>query len=420
MTTKDPFLELGHTVSNFNFVANKVDNKIDDLILLMKETEQQHDQVLKDLGQEINDLKKSQELLKKDFTQTIMKFCATDESDYDYLIIQDEEVLERGAKIDDEIFLVTQEIKRLYEKEVTLIMERKELAHKVCNAFPGEKGCVEKSHIYDNINVTSSDKKRKINETSNSHGCKRLKKESHDFRTWSLTIVMMKMYGFTLDRAKKEEEVIRNLKEAFCFASKRHRYLTKKNFINEVLGEKKSKLEGLLQALKVIKKSSEIDEEVCEAKELIMEWLYQIEREIFFLVNDLHFLMSTCGDKEAEAKFRAHFRSKLARLKRRKHGRVPVVVYRILALLEGKMEGKERGIGRYKDENEKEMLFNVGDVMNRLYKMILCLTSVLNDNSTPSNSGMSKKEELLAYAEIVERCDEEWRAIRMKIDESLG
>lgn len=47
--------------------------------------------------------------------------------------------------------------------------------------------------------------------------------------------------------------------------------------------------------------------------------------------------------------------------------------------------------------------------------MISCLVLVLNGNSTLSNSGMFKKEKLVASAKIVESCDEEWRAIRMKI-----
>ena len=249
-----------------------------------------------------------------------------------------------------------------------------------------------------------------------------MEKENRGFRTWSLTKVMPKMYGFTLDKAKKEEQLIENLKKASCLASKKNNNLTKKNFINEVLGRKKSKLQGLLRAVKAIKKSSESDQERCESKELIIEWLYQIEREIFFLVSDLHLLVSIHDDNVAEAKLRSYFRSKLARLKRRRHGRVPVVVYRILALLEGgKVANNGRGISRFRDESEKlVMSFKIDIVVNRIYKMILCLRSVLNANSTLSSAGMSGKEKLVESAEIVERCDVECRVMRMKIDELLG
>ena len=76
MATKDAFYELGCLVSNFYFVANEVDQKIDYLIHI-KATEQ-HEEILEALGQEINDLRQSQELLKKDFAETMMKLCATE------------------------------------------------------------------------------------------------------------------------------------------------------------------------------------------------------------------------------------------------------------------------------------------------------------------------------------------------------
>ena len=47
-----------------------------------------------------------------------------------------------------------------------------------------------------------------------------LVEESDDQVEWSLTKVMMKMYGFKLDKAKKEDEVIRHLKEALFFSLK--------------------------------------------------------------------------------------------------------------------------------------------------------------------------------------------------------
>ncbi|GMN43394.1 hypothetical protein TIFTF001_012581 [Ficus carica] len=343
MATKDAFLELGHLVSNFYFVANKVDQKIDDLILI-KATEQ-HEEILEALGQEINDLRQSQELLKKDFTETMMKFCATEELEHDYLILRDEVPPKRASKSEEEIILATQEIESLFKKEVTLGKEGKELTLRVCKSFPGEKGCVE-----DN-NVTSPNTKNSRTEVKiRTWNWQELEKENQGFRTWNLTKVMTKMYGFTLDKAKKEEQVIENLK------------------------------------------------------------------------NDLHLLVSIHDDNVAEAKLRSYFRSKLARLKRRRHGRVPVVVYRILALLEGgKVANNGRGISRFRDESEKLVVsFKIDIVVNRIYKMILFLTSVLNANSTLSSAGMSGKEKLVESAEIVERCDVDCRVMRMKIDELLG
>ncbi|GMN66911.1 hypothetical protein TIFTF001_036007 [Ficus carica] len=415
MAMKDAFFELGYLVSNFYFVANEVDQKIDYLIHI--QATEQHEEILEALGKEIKDLRQSQELLKKDFTETMMKFCATEELEHDYLILRDEVPPKRASKSEEEIILATQEIKSLFEREVTLGKERKELTPRVCKSFPGEKGCVE-----DN-NVTSPNTKNSRTEVKiRTWNWQELEKENQGFRTWSLTKVMTKMYGFTLDKAKKEEQLIENLKKALCLASKKHKNLTKKNFINEVLGRKKSKLQDLLRAVKAIKKTSESDQERCESKELIIEWLYQIEREIFFLVSDLHLLVSIHDDNVAEAKLQSYFRSKLARLKRHRRGRVPVLVYRILALLEGgKVADNGRGIGRFRDESEKlVMSFKIDIVMNRIYKMILCLRSVLIANSTLSSGGTSKKEKLVESAEIVERCDVECRVMRVKIDELLG
>ena len=51
--------------------------------------------------------------------------------------------------------------------------------------------------------------------------------------------------------------------------------------------------------------------------------------------------------------------------------------------------------------------------------MILLLTSVLNANSSVYSSGISNKEALLESVEIVRRCDEEWKTIRLQVDESM-
>ncbi|PON80831.1 hypothetical protein TorRG33x02_233270 [Trema orientale] len=322
-----------------------------------------------------------------------------------------------------------QEIDRWNEKEVELSKERRELALRFVRAFPCEKGYFKKDMFHD-VDVVSYDHTKKDHEIDDDmipltkvsngtwgwHKLEGVEKSDDDQVEWSLTEVMLQMYGFKLDRAKKEEQVVRHLKGALLSASKKHRDLTKNNLINELLRQKRNKLAVLMEAIEAIKKSSEFDEEVQEAEKLMLEWLYQIEREIFFLVNDLVHIVLTY-DQVVVAAFRKDFRSKLEVLKRRQHGRVPVVVYRILSLLEGEvMEGSmvEEGKGLILLKQ-----IHVGQFMDQLYKMILLLTSVLNANSSVSSLSMYKKEALLECVEIVRRCDEAWRAIRMEVDESM-
>ncbi|PON33792.1 hypothetical protein PanWU01x14_349740 [Parasponia andersonii] len=428
----DSYLKLNHMASSFYFVAEKLDTKIDELMVrvLTKEREEYyfHDRV-KDFLSEIHDLKENQELLKRGFTGTIMKFCQLldelDFQDYTYLeVLQDQAlkfVPDRGMKTEEEIKLATQEIKRWNGKLAELGKGIIELALRFDRTFPGEKGNFKKE-IFDDVNVFLHDTKDheiidngipliKVNGTWSWHKLEEVAK-SDDQVQWSLTEVMMKMYGFKLDKAKKEVEAIRHLKAALFCASKNHRNLTKNNLINELIRQKKSKLASLMQAIEAIKKSSEVEEELCEAEKLMLEWLYQIEREIFFLVSDLVLIVSIY-DQVIVAAFRKDFMSKLQWLKWRKHGRVPVVVYRIIALLEGEaMVVEGNGFILLKE-------IYVGKFMDQLYKMILLLTSVLNANSNMSSLSMSKKEVIIECVEIVRRCDEAWRAIRMEVDSSM-
>ena len=178
------------------------------------------------------------------------------------------------------------------------------------------------------------------------------KSAGQDGDYWTLRYVMMYMYGF-----ESEEEMISHLKNG------------QEVDINDLkcVARRKERLEAIL-----LKDNCEIDE-VWEGLKLTKEWLQELETNLFSL---LPYLVGSAPQSEAEKAQFKEFKTRLDILNDSKNGRVPIIVYRILAAMEAQLSCAE------------ELNLGSGERMNRdvendqLLEMILSLEFVLSNISS--------------------------------------
>uniref|UniRef100_A0A803QF15 Uncharacterized protein n=1 Tax=Cannabis sativa TaxID=3483 RepID=A0A803QF15_CANSA len=381
----------------------KINQLISELITIRNQSNFHDRDEIEKLGFELNSLRDNHENIKKGFTRTIMNFSQLldrdDREDFTYLQRLQDQVFNllplKGVKTENEILLVMQEIKQWNEKVVMIHEKRKELANLI---FGRDFQCVREYTI--DLNEMPSNTTIDLNEIP----LELIVEVEHDDQVeWNSIRVLTEMYRFEPNKINEEEGVMRQLKGNLSYVYD-NMELDKNNMIDdEVLGQNRNKLDDILHTINMIQNSSELIMKIEEGNKLLLKWLCKIEKTIFILVNDAaNLLLKTCRNQVIVNEFRA----KLQGLKRKERGRVPLLVYRILTLLEGELVVEEAMIR----EGDNRILFNkieCGYFLLQYYKMILLLTHVLNNIylSTTSLDIYTKKKALLESNELVRKCD---------------
>ena len=171
---------------------------------------------------------------------------------------------------------------------------------------------------------------------------------------WSLTDVMTFLYGFQPDSMDREQQLVNNLKNFEGIEI--HDW--------QIVGNKgKEDLRAILK-----KKDLRVDE-TWEGLKLTREWLQELETDLFSLVRCL--LMERT---KAEKSQFLEFKTELQRLKDSKNGRLPIVVYRSLAALDGLFS-------RMEEPNDRDFKALVS-MISRLESVLSRISSLLiSDNN---------------------------------------
>lgn len=212
---------------------------------------------------------------------------------------------------------------------------------------------------------------------------------------WSFIDFMLYIYGIPRETVDK--------------ASKKSQEMVTKEF--ECVGKRREKLENLLQQDLTVLGMNEIT----EALRLTLEWMQEIETHLISMVRYL--LILTPQNKAAKVEFR-EFKSLLEKIKSVKHGRVPISLDSILALLTRHLRLTENSKFNAFREKRKQPWKDIDTHghLDQLTGMMCSLQFVFRIISSLFFKE-KKKEEMVLYVAILKQSNEDLEEIQMKINE---
>ncbi|GLT97090.1 hypothetical protein SLE2022_146750 [Rubroshorea leprosula] len=203
---------------------------------------------------------------------------------------------------------------------------------------------------------------------------------------WNLCDTIMDTYGFVL---KEAQEIEMQVAKAFT----QNPY----QGIGSSIGERLLDWKGVWKVKETLQESKSKSERVQSLiPGLLKIWIFRVENQMYNLVLYLRSIMS--GYQAAMAKFQ-QLRNSCGEHKRRNNGKVPIIVHRIVGLLEMQVPGGQSELNRYQQE---ALYKNCGfdRVIGSFHLMILRLTFVLDVSGDANNTRRISPN-------VVERCEQE-------------